>query len=261
MAPPLSRGPARIGFRESDGDLRDRILRAVHAAATMRHTGRPMSTTASSPASAEHALLKRWSEGELAAGQELFRRSYAVVTRYFRNKVNEAQVHDLVQKTFLACLASAGRFRQSSSFATYVLAIAHHQLVDHYRASGRRAARELDLDVLVLADEGPGAEVVVGQRQDHRLLLGALRRLPFAQQVVLELRYWEGLSDTEIAEVLELPLGTVKTRLRSGQQRLRDELARDDVPAELLRTTLDTLDRWSARVGRGTDDPDRASEP
>jgi RNA polymerase sigma factor (sigma-70 family) len=240
---------------------RDRIGRGVHAAVAMGHTGGPMSTTASSPVSAEHALLKRWSEGELAAGQELFRDSYAVVTRYFRNKVNDAQVSDLVQKTFLACVASVARFKQSSRFATYVLAIAHHTLVDHYRASALESGRSLDLDGDALADAGPGAEVMVGQRQDHRLLLGALRRLPFSQQVVLELRYWEALSDTEIAEVLDVPLGTVKTRLRAGQARLRDELAREDVPAELLRTTLDTLDRWSARVGRGAGDPDRTSEP
>ncbi len=210
-----------------------------------------MSTTAPVPEVNELELLRRWQAGETAAGQQLFRRSYEVVSRYFRNKVAEAVLADLVQKTFLACLSSAARFRAASSFATYVLAIAHHTLVDHYRGQKRSSNRELDLDGLVIADTFPGADALVKQRQDLRLLLGALRRLPFPQQAVLELRYWEALSDSEIAEILDEPLGTVKTRLRDGQQRLRHELARGDVAPELLRTTLDTLEHWQQRVRRG----------
>ncbi len=210
-----------------------------------------MSTTVLPTAAAERDLLERWAGGDSAAGQELFRQSYAVVMRYFRNKVNDKYINDLVQKTFVACLKSVARFRHASSFATYVLSIAHHTLVDHYRARGRDSQRESCLDEVAMADSGPGADMMIGQRQEHRLLLRALRRLPFPQQVVLELRYWEALSDSEIAEVLDLPLGTVKTRLRAGQQQLRQEIASGDVSAELLRSTLDTLQCWSERVQRG----------
>lgn len=211
----------------------------------------------------EAALLASWRAGDVAAGQQLFRRSYKVVSRYFRNKVSVAAHGDLVQRTFLACVGSAARFRGTSSFRTYLLRIAHHTLVDHFREAHRRTARDrehdLDLDELVVADAVAEPDAVVARRQEHKVLLAALRRLPLALQVVLELHYWEGLSHAEIAEVLGAPIGTVKTRLREGHLRLRAEIVSGDVAPELLKSTLDTLDSWSERVRGGlelfADDP------
>jgi RNA polymerase sigma-70 factor (ECF subfamily) len=205
----------------------------------------------------EAALLASWRAGDAAAGQRLFRRSYGLVSRYFRNKVGVAVHGDLVQKTFLACVGSAAQFRGMSSFRTYLLRIAHHTLVDHFREASRRTAlgaeHALDLDDVIVADAVAEPDAVAARRQEHRILLAALRRLPLTLQVVLELRYWEALSDSEIAEVLGAPLGTVKTRLRDGHLRLRAELARGDVSPELLRSTMDTLDSWSQRVRGGLD--------
>jgi RNA polymerase sigma-70 factor (ECF subfamily) len=82
------------------------------------------------------------------------------------------------------------------------------------------------------------------------LLLRALRRLRFPLQVVLELRYWESMSDVEIAEVLDEPLGTIKTRLRAGRLALEDQLAALASSADELRSTLDSLHRWAVRVRR-----------
>lgn len=210
----------------------------------------------------EAELLASWRAGDTAAGQQLFRQSYKAVSRYLRNKVSGAMHGDLVQKTFLACLRSSTNFRGASSFRTYLLGIAHHTLVDHFRDASRRAARdhegEIEVDDLIIADSFADPDAVVARKQEHRLLLAALRRLPFAVQVVLELRYWESLNDREIAEVLGAPLGTIKTRLRDGHIRLRRELARSEVSPELLRSTMDTLDQWSQRVrsGRGVLDED-----
>jgi RNA polymerase sigma-70 factor (ECF subfamily) len=205
----------------------------------------------------EAELLASWRAGDVAAGQRLFRQSYKVVSRYFRNKVSAAVHGDLVQRTFLACVGSAARFRGTSSFRTYLLRIAHHTLVDHFREAHRRTARDLehdlDLDDLVVADAVAEPDVVVTRRQEHKILLAALRRLPLVLQVVLELHYWEGLSHSEIAEVLGAPVGTVKTRLRDGHLRLRAELVSGDVAPALLKSTLDTLDSWSERVRGGLD--------
>ncbi|HWU87095.1 MAG TPA: RNA polymerase sigma factor [Kofleriaceae bacterium] len=212
----------------------------------------------------EVELLAAWRAGDKAAGQRLFRQSYKVVSRYFRNKVGGVAHGDLVQRTFLACLRSAEGFRGASSFRTYLLRIAHHTLVDHYRAARRDTARgpehELDLDDVVVADAISDPDAVVTRRQEHKILLAALRRLPLALQVVLELRYWEALTDREIAEVLGAPLGTVKTRLRDGHLRLREVLARGDVSPDLLRSTMDTLDSWSQRVRGGLDIFDEVSD-
>jgi RNA polymerase sigma-70 factor, ECF subfamily len=203
----------------------------------------------------EAELLACWCAGDATAGQQLFRRSYKVVSRYFRNKV-AANVHgDLVQKTFLACVRSASQFRGASSFRTFLLRIAHYTLLDYfrdvYRTRDQAREHETELDDLIVADSVGEPDAVAARRQEHRLLLLALRRLPLAMQVVLELRYWESLSDQEIAEVLGAPLGTVKTRIRDGHLRLRRELARSEASAELRRSTMDTLDNWSQRVRSG----------
>jgi len=205
----------------------------------------------------EEELLARWRAGDAAAGQELFRRSYKIVSRYLRNKVSGAVHGDLVQKTFLACLNSARQFRGESSFRTYLLGIAHHTLVDHFRAARRAAAREYEgehgpeLDDLIVADTFTEPNAVVSRRQEHRILLAALRRLPFPLQVALELRYWESLTAREIAEVLHAPIGTIKTRLRDGRLRLRRVLTAKKLSPDLLQSTMDTLDRWSKQVRRG----------
>ena len=77
-----------------------------------------------------------------------------------------------------------------------------------------------------------------------------LLRLRFPLQLVLELRYWEAMSDAEIAEVLDEPIGTIKSRLRAGRLALKDQLERLAGSAEELRSTLDSLHRWAMRVRR-----------
>lgn len=72
--------------------------------------------------------------------------------------------------------------------------------------------------------------------------------MPLPIQLVLELRYWEQLSDSEIAEVLDLPIGTVKTRIRAGRVELRQEIARLVSSPEQLQSTLDSLDQWASRI-------------
>lgn len=199
-------------------------------------------------------LLQRWRCGHAVAGEILFDRHYETVRRFFRNKVPAAATRDLVQETFLACVESCGRFAQRSTFRAYLLGIAHHVLIDHLRRSLRDAGadRELDLDNIILEHVRPTGEDAVIAKRERRLLLRALRSLRFPLQVVLELRYWESMSDTEIAEVLDEPLGTVKTRLRGGRIALEAKLAELASSPEVLRSTLDSLQRWAARVRHAT---------
>jgi RNA polymerase sigma-70 factor (ECF subfamily) len=204
-------------------------------------------------AATDAELLASWRLGVTTAGEVLFERHYEVVRRYFRNKVPAAAVRDLVQDTFLACLQARDRFRERSTFRTYLLGIAHHRMIDHLRAAPRNRGT-LDPGELVLADLSPAGEDAIAAKRERRLLLRALRSLRFSLQVVLELRYWESLSDLEIAEVLDEPLGTVKTRLRTGRRALEDKLAELSGSAEELRSTLDSLQRWASRVRRGLAD-------
>jgi len=192
-------------------------------------------------------LLSRWGQGSAEAGQILFERHYEAVRRYFRNKVPAAATRDLVQETFLACLEACERFRRHSTFRTYLLGIAHHVMVDYLRAKSRHRDK-LDVGELILADLDLTGEDMIAAKRERRALLLALRSLRFPLQVVLELRYWESMSDPEIAEVLDEPLGTIKTRLRAGRLALEAQLTQRSGSDEELRTTLDSLQRWASRV-------------
>jgi RNA polymerase sigma-70 factor (ECF subfamily) len=200
-------------------------------------------------ATTDQELLASWRQGDEPAGEMLFERHYEAVRRYFRNKVPPAAARDLVQDTFLACLQARDRFRERSTFRAYLLGIAHHRMIDHLRAAPRSRGA-LDVGELILADLSPVGEDAIAAKRERRLLLRALRSLRFPLQVVLELRYWESMSDPEIAEVLDEPLGTIKTRLRAGRSALEGKLAELSGSAEELRSTLDSLQRWASRVRR-----------
>lgn len=189
------------------------------------------------------ALVEAWRGGDRGAGKRLFSRHYAAVARFFRNKVGEAGP-DLIQRTFLACLEGRERFRHDASFRSYLFAIAYKVLCKHYREL-RRDERRVDF-AEASAHELSSPISAVAARQEQRLLLEGLRRLPVDYQVVLELHYWEGITAAELADVLAIPVGTAKTRLRRGRELLEERLRELSGSAVLLRSTLVTLDAWAA---------------
>ena len=192
-------------------------------------------------------LLEGWRGGDEAAGRELFARYFEAVYRFFRNKVDEA-AEDLVQQTFMGLVQGKDRFRGDASFRTYLFMIARKRLYSYLRKSQRDqdAAPWSDRSV---ADLGvPSPSRVVARQQEQRLLLMALRRLPVELQVALELFYWEELTVTEIADVLETPVGTVKSRLQRARARLDAVIAELAGSEALLRSTMDDFTRWAKEL-------------
>ena len=84
----------------------------------------------------------------------------------------------------------------------------------------------------------------MARQQQHRVLVDALQQLPIDYQVALELHYFEGLQLTEIANVLERPLGTIKSLLSRGRELLREQLQQLATSEELLTSIVGELDRW-----------------
>lgn len=189
----------------------------------------------------DEELLLAWREGDRQAGGVLLERHYARVAMFFQNKVAEPE--DLIQRTFLACAESADRFRINSSFRAYLLGIAVNVLRNHYRQlNGPR--NHAALQTSSMEDMGQTPSQVIAQREEERLLLAALRRLPIDLQLVLELFYWERMKTHELAEVLGWPLGTVRDRLRRARKQLEghlDALARSK---SKLESTVTRLDEW-----------------
>lgn len=195
--------------------------------------------------STDQVLLDAWRAGERQAGEELFERYYAPIARFFRNKVPDT-AEELIQRTFVALIESQQRFRGMSSFRTYVFAIAHNQLRLHFRTNKRTPKHtELDLTQISSNELYPAPSMLTVQREEQRLLLEALRRIPIAYQIAIELHYWEQHSVPQIAEVLDVPLGTAKTRLRRGRELLKECLTAIADSREVLDSTLENLDGWA----------------
>jgi len=186
-------------------------------------------------------LFERWCAGDEPAGEELFRRYFDAIARFFRNKATD-DWPELVQKTFLACIEARASFRGDGSFRSFLFGIAYRQLLRGYRDRGNE---RLDLTERSAHDLDPTASACVAKREEERLLLAALRRIPVEYQVVLELHYWEEMSAAACAEVLELPVGTVKTRLRRARELLERELAQL-AQGPGLEATVSRLDEWAA---------------
>lgn len=211
-------------------------------------------------AKSDFELLEAWRGGEEAAGRELFARYFDSVYRFFRNKVDEA-AEDLVQQTFMGLVQGKDRFRGEASFRTYLFMIARKRLYSYLRKSQR------DQDAAPwgersVADLGvPSPSRVLARQQEQRLLLMALRRLPVEMQVALELFYWEELTVTEIADVLETPVGTVKSRLQRARARLDGAIAELAGSEALLRSTMDDFSRWAKELREILGPPEPEPEP
>lgn len=190
-------------------------------------------------------LLQAWHAGDRGAGELLFEQHYQSVSRFFRNKVSEPA--DLVQRTFLACLENIERFRGDASFRTFLFAIATNVLRKHYRAhAGPRG--KVELGTVSVEDLEPSPSRIVADTNERRLLLSALRRLSMDDQILLELHYWEQLKITELAEILDTPAGTIKTRMRAARKRLKEHIATLAASPGLVHSTVTRLDEWAAAL-------------
>ncbi len=162
-------------------------------------------------------LLAAWGEGDTSAADQLIRKHFAAVQRFFRNKA-WGDCEDLTQTTFERCVAGRDRFEGRSSFRTYLFSVARYVLFEHYRSKKAGAFDPAHSSVIDI-DASP-SQIVAGM-QWQQSFVNLLREIPVEMQVVLELYYWEGLRTHEIAEIVEVPRGTVKSRLHHARLQLR----------------------------------------
>ena len=166
-------------------------------------------------------LIERTGRGDRAAFEELYRRfARPVLGMALRQLGDNGRAEDATQETFAAVWRSARSYRPDrGSASAWLYAVARHAIIDRARQRPEPAAEAPDE---ASAEAGPAeqAELAWLTWKVH----SALERLPERERVVLELAYWSGLSQAEIASYLDVPLGTVKTRTRAGLARLSDLL-------------------------------------
>ena len=193
----------------------------------------------------EGALLRAWQQGDARAGNAFVKRHFQLVYAFLATKVDDPK--DLTQRTFLACLEGADRFRGESSLNTYLLAIARKQLYSDIRKRHVRD-RAFDPTLVCAAELGPSPSSALDHKREQRLMIAALRSLPLQVQILLELTYWEAMKQDDIAVVLDIPAGTVKSRLHRARAQLREAVTRLAESPDLRQTTLDNLERWALSV-------------
>lgn len=196
----------------------------------MRNPGDPMEIAIAAPArmadpagrtpdgrAGDGDLLRRIARGDGDAFELLYRRyARAVYALALRRLGDRGRAEDAVQETFASVWRSARSYRPERGPAgPWVYAIARNAIVDRFR---RRSDPVAELPDSASPEGGPDERAEAGwvAWRVHR----ALEELPAGEREVVELAYWSGLSQSEVAERLGIPLGTVKTRTRSALSRL-----------------------------------------
>lgn len=188
----------------------------------------------------DESLLPRLAAGDRAALDRLYDRyagpTYALILRIVADR---QLAEDLLQEVFLRVWQRAGSYQvERGRSLTWVLSIAHNLAIDEMRRQRRRPqgaeeredASVTDLLAAVPTLE-PGPDQVVWEQQRRAQIAGALAKLPEAQRVLIELAYFEGYTQSQLATRLGEPLGTIKTRLRLGVQKLRSILGEHGLDA------------------------------
>jgi RNA polymerase sigma-70 factor, ECF subfamily len=179
--------------------------------------------TSPGPASDDAQLLRRIGQGDESAMAAFYREHGRVVFAQVLLVAGEhVLAEEIVQDTMLAVWRGASSFRGESSVRSWVIAIARRQTRDRLR--GRRLRV---VDDAFLADQpgsGPGPEVMALDRAELAEVMGAIRELAPRHREVLGLVFSSGLSLPEVAAVLEIPVGTVKSRLTTARTALSRKL-------------------------------------
>jgi RNA polymerase sigma-70 factor (ECF subfamily) len=190
--------------------------------------------TASPADDADRAVLALVTAGQLDALQDLYDRyktmAYSIA---YRITADGALAEDVVQDAFLGVWRNAGRYIEGrGSVKTWLLSIVHHRAVDAVRR--RRPTTELpereDVPPPALQLPDIWGDVAAGLDRDE--IASAMATLSDVQREAIELAYWGGLTQQEIAERTGTPLGTVKSRVRLGLLALRRALVGDDELAD-----------------------------
>jgi RNA polymerase sigma-70 factor (ECF subfamily) len=176
------------------------------------------------------ALLPLVAQGNVSAFEALYDRySSTVYGLLMRVLGNPEDAQEVLQETFVKAWTSAKMFDAArGSEAAWLISIARSRGIDRIRSRRTRVDREdeagRELSIFSsFVHVSTGVDDAI-QAEERQAVHGALAELPEAQRLALELAYFEGLSQTEIADRLQQPLGTIKTRMQLGMKKMRERL-------------------------------------
>jgi len=188
--------------------------------------------------STKTALAKRMRDNLVAVGKTHDKAAFADLYGHFAGRIksfllgkgmNESVAEELAQEIMLIVWRRAESYDPDKAAAsTWLFTIARNRRIDYLRGNSRVEV-ELDDSMLEIDDEEPTQEYKVGLAQQSIQLEDAMSKLPREQQQVIHLSYFRGQSHGAIAEWLDLPVGTVKSRIRLAMQSIRTDLQSTEV--------------------------------
>jgi RNA polymerase sigma-70 factor, ECF subfamily len=173
---------------------------------------------------ADEDLMELVRDGEASAFEVIFdRHAGRAFALAYRMCGRRAMAEDVVQEAFLSLWRSGARYDPTrGSVRTWVLTVVRNRAIDSFRREATKDSRDVRDELAI--ERAPAAELThaeVERRDEAQQVRVALDRLPFEQRQVIELAYFGGFTHAQIAEMLELPAGTVKGRMRLGLTKLR----------------------------------------
>ena len=176
---------------------------------------------------ADEEVMQLVQRGDPQAFELLYdRHGGAAYSLAYRIVGKQAAAEDVVQEALLSIWRSRRRYDQTrGSVRTWILGIVHNRAVDGLRRGSVHDRRRETLDVVEERFEASErTDVEVARREEARSVRGALETLPTEQRQTIELAYFGGFTQSQIAELMEQPVGTVKGRMRLGLDKMRREL-------------------------------------
>ncbi len=186
-------------------------------------------------------LVTMVTEKNPAALEVLYKRYSRIVYSFGLRIVGDPQIaEELLQEVFFRTWRQGALFRSSrGAFVTWLLSITHNMAIDELRKRNRRPQKadseEPEALLAAMADTSQDVEEEVWLSSLRSTISEAMQMLPSAQRITIEMAYFQGLTQREIAERLGEPLGTIKTRMRLGIQKLREQLG--DTLGDVIRSS------------------------
>jgi RNA polymerase sigma-70 factor (ECF subfamily) len=182
------------------------------------------------PRLADEELMELLAHGDARAFEAIYdRHGGPAFSLAYRMVGNRAIAEDITQEAFLSIWRSRLRYRRErGSVRSWVLGIVHHRGIDALRRNLVHERRRASAEGIEERHEAPDrTDLEVVRRDEARSVRAAIDELPDQQSKVIELAYFGGFTHTQIAEMLEMPIGTVKGRMRLGLDKLRRSLSQE----------------------------------
>ena len=173
----------------------------------------------------DEAIMARVQKGETHLLELLMKRYERALFAFAQRLLQQrGAAEDAFQETFLRVFRKRASYRPESTFRPWLYTICLNACRDSLRSRSRRAETELDKTAMTLADPQPGPDSLSAQAALARRIGQAMEALPEKQRDVFLLSYYQQLQYPEIAEILEIPVGTVKSRMFHASKFLAEQL-------------------------------------